>query len=156
MSRCAVRRSPRAVREERRGRRWHAGGVAAPLRAEIAREQGDELDALVPEWLTVPDAAEVAGVDLRTVRRWLQERELIAVRRGERSIVSIPAAFVTAEGPLHHLRGTLSVLMDSGYTDVETVRWLYTPDETLPGTPIDALKANRKTEVRRRAQALSF
>ncbi|NAZ86705.1 Rv2175c family DNA-binding protein [Kineococcus indalonis] len=130
--------------------------MVAPLRAEIAREQGDELDALVPEWLTVPDAAQVAGVDLRTVRRWLQERELLAVRRGERSVASIPAAFVTAEGPLNHLRGTLSVLADSRYSDVETIRWLFTPDDTLPGTPIDALKANRKTEVRRRAQALSF
>ncbi|GAB3601912.1 Rv2175c family DNA-binding protein [Kineococcus gypseus] len=130
--------------------------MAAPLRADIAREHGDGLDALVPEWLTVPDAAEVAGVDLRTVRRWLQERELIALRRGERSVASIPAAFVTPEGPLNHLRGTLSVLMDSGYGDAESVRWLFTPDETLPGTPIDALRANRKTEVRRRAQALSF
>lgn len=131
--------------------------VAAPLRAEIARETGtDELDALVPEWLTVPDVAEKTGQDQRVVRRWLQERELVAVRRGERNVAQIPAAFVTEEGPLNHLKGTLSVLNDSGYTDVEALAWLFTPDETLPGTPIDALRANRKTEIRRRAQALSF
>ncbi|WP_432562815.1 Rv2175c family DNA-binding protein [Kineococcus sp. SYSU DK003] len=131
--------------------------VVAPLRAEIAREKGsEELDALVPEWLTVPDIAELTGQDQRVVRRWLQERELVAVRRGERSVAMVPAGFVTAEGPLNHLKGTLSVLGDSGYTDVEALAWLHTPDDTLPGTPIEALRANRKTEVRRRAQALSF
>lgn len=137
--------------------RRQTGGVVAPLRAEIARETGtDELDALVPEWLTVPDVAEVAGVDQREVRRWLQERELVAVRRGERAVAQVPAAFVTPEGPLNHLKGTLSVLADSGFTDTESIAWLHTPDDTLPGTPVDALKANRKTEIRRRAQALSF
>ena len=144
---------------EVRGRvvRRQTGGVVAPLRAEIAREQGtDELDALVPEWLTVPDVAEVTGVDQRVVRRWLQEREIVAVRRGERSVAQVPAGFVTPEGPLNHLKGTLSVLVDSGYTDTEAIGWLYTPDDSLPGTPIEALRANRKTEVRRRAQALGF
>ena len=36
------------------------------------------------------------------------------------------------------------------------MRWLFTPDDSLPGTPADALRAGRKTEVRRRAQALAF
>ncbi|MEW1957249.1 Rv2175c family DNA-binding protein [Kineococcus sp. NPDC059986] len=131
--------------------------MVAPLRAEIAREKStEELDALVPAWMTVPDVAEQTGQDQRVVRRWLQERELVAVRRGERSVAQVPAAFITDEGPLNHLKGTLSVLRDSGYTDVEALSWLFTPDDTLPGTPIDALRANRKTEVRRRAQALSF
>ena len=131
--------------------------MAAPLRADIAREKStEELDTLVSAWLTVPDVAELTGQDQRVVRRWLQERELVAVRRGERSVAHVPAAFVTEEGPLNHLKGTLSVLGDSGYTDVEALAWLFTPDDTLPGTPIDALRANRKTEVRRRAQALSF
>ncbi|WP_432547797.1 Rv2175c family DNA-binding protein [Kineococcus sp. SYSU DK004] len=130
--------------------------MAGPVRAEVARDEGDDLDDVVGEWLTVPDVAERMGVELRTVRRLLQERELVAVRRGERHVVSVPAAFVTPEGPLQHLRGTLSVLLDSGYSDAEAVRWLFTPDDTLPGTPVAALAANRKTEVRRRAQALSF
>lgn len=133
-----------------------AATKTAPVRAEVAAETTDELDDVVPVWLTVPDAAEVAGVDLRVVRRWMQEREVLAVKRGERAVTSIPAGFVDAEGPLHHLRGTLSVLLDSGFSDVESIRWLHTPDDTLPGTPIAALTANRKTEVRRRAQAESL
>lgn len=131
--------------------------MVAPLRAEIARETGtDELDALVTEWLTVPDVAELTGQDQRVVRTWLQEREVVAVRRGERAVAQVPAAFVTPEGPLNHLRGTLVVLADAGFSDVEALVWLFTPDDTLPGTPIDALRANRKTEIRRRAQAAGF
>ena len=48
------------------------------------------------------------------------------------------------------------MLADSGYVDDAALRWLFTPDDTLPGTPVDALRAGRKTEIRRRAQALAF
>ena len=127
----------------------------APQRADIASEQGDEVQDLVGDWLTVPDAAEQMGADARLVRRMLQERHLLAVRLGERRIVHVPAGFLTDEGPLPALRGTLTVLADSHLSDVETIRWLFTPDDTLPGRPIDALRAgHNKTEVRRRAQAL--
>jgi hypothetical protein len=33
---------------------------------------------------------------------------------------------------------------------------MFTADDTLPGTPVQALQQNRGTEVRRRAQALGF
>ncbi|GAB7191185.1 Rv2175c family DNA-binding protein [Kineococcus sp. NUM-3379] len=129
--------------------------MVAPQRAEIASEQGDEIQDLVGEWLTVPDAGERMGSDARTVRRMLQERQLLAVRLGERRIVNVPAEFLTDEGPVPALRGTLSVLADSGLSDVETIRWLFTHDDTLPGRPIDGLRAgHNKTEIRRRAQAL--
>jgi len=36
------------------------------------------------------------------------------------------------------------------------MRWLFTADETLPGTPIEAIVAHRCTEVNRRAQALAI
>ena len=42
------------------------------------------------------------------------------------------------------------------YSDEEAWRWLTTPDESLPGSPFDALHENRATEVKRRAQALGF
>ncbi|NKX51550.1 DNA-binding protein, partial [Arthrobacter deserti] len=40
--------------------------------------------------------------------------------------------------------------------DEEILRWLFTEDESLPGRPIDALREGRKTEIRRRAQALAW
>ena len=54
------------------------------------------------------------------------------------------------------LPGTLTVLSDAGYSDEESLRWLHTPDDSLPGTPIAALRDSRGTEVKRRAQALGF
>jgi hypothetical protein len=50
----------------------------------------------------------------------------------------------------------LTLLRDAGYSDEEALRWLTTPDETLPGTPLQALHENRATEIKRRAQALGF
>jgi hypothetical protein len=117
-----------------------------------------ELDALIGAWLTVPDVAQLQGVPLSTVRKQLQDRELVAVRRGERSVVSIPEVFVTQDGPRPELRGTVTVLADGGMSDDELLVWLFTPDPTLPvpGSPMDALLAGHKTEVRRRAMEQAF
>jgi Rv2175c C-terminal domain of unknown function len=116
----------------------------------------DDLDTLVSDWLPLPDVAERLGLDVGKVRRLLQDRYLVATRRGERNVLSVPAALIADGAPLPELRGTLTVLADSGYDDEASLRWLFTPDESLPGTPVDALRAGRKTEVRRRAQALAF
>ncbi len=116
----------------------------------------DDLDTLVSEWLPLPDVAERIGLDVGKVRRLLQDRCLVGIRRGERNVLSVPAALIIDGAPLPELRGTLTVLADSGYDDEASLRWLFTPDDTLPGTPVDALRAGRKTEVRRRAQALAF
>lgn len=116
----------------------------------------DDLDTLVPSWLTYPDVAERLGIDVTRVRRLVQDHYLIAVRRGERNVWSIPEALLVDSEPMPDLRGTLTVLADSGFGAEESLRWLFTPDDSLPGTPIDALRAGRKTEVRRRAQALAF
>ncbi|WGW13286.1 Rv2175c family DNA-binding protein [Saxibacter everestensis] len=115
-----------------------------------------EIENLVPEWLPLPDAAERLGLDIVRVRRLLEDGELLASRVGERNILKIPAAFLTDEGVLPSLKGTAVVLSDAGFGNDEIIRWLFTPDESLPGTPIDALRAGHKTEVRRRAQALAF
>jgi hypothetical protein len=116
----------------------------------------DDLDALVSDWLPLPDVAERLGLDVGKVRRLLQDRCLVGARRGERNVLSVPAALIADGAPLPELRGTLTVLADSGYDDEASLRWLFTPDDSLPGTPVDALRAGRKTEVRRRAQALAF
>ncbi len=41
-------------------------------------------------------------------------------------------------------------------SDEELITWLFTPDESLRGRPIDALREGRKTEIRRRAQSLAW
>jgi len=118
----------------------------------------DSLETLVGDWTTVPDIAERWGVSLARVRQPLADRELLSWRTGERRVISVPVKFLDESGPRHELKGTFTVLADGGMNDEEILRWLFTPDETLPveGAPIDALIAGHKTEVRRRAQVTAF
>jgi len=116
------------------------------------------LEALVGQWLTVPDLAERLGIALSAARRLIADRELLATRIGERRVIAVPAKFVEETGPRPELKGTFTVLADGGMSDDEIITWLFTPDPTLPveGAPIDALRAGHKTEIRRRAQELAF
>jgi hypothetical protein len=68
----------------------------------------------------------------------------------------VPADALDGEQPVKHLSGVLTLLHDAGYSPEEAYQWLTTADETLPGTPLQALHENRATEVKRRAQALAF
>jgi len=116
----------------------------------------NELEELVSDWLTLPDVAERLDINISKVHSLLEERALLALRLGERKIRSVPAAFINDGAILDSLKGTISVLTDAGFTDEEMIRWLFTADETLPGRPVDALLEGRKTEIRRRAQALAW
>lgn len=128
------------------GAGWQAGGVT---------EIDPNIDALVPSWLTLPDIAEQLGIEVTRVRQWVKEGQLIAVRRGENRVLQVPADFIGEDRVVKGLSGTLTLLRDDGFTVAEMVEWLFTPDATLPGTPAQALRENRGTEVKRRAQALA-
>ncbi|MFJ2621454.1 Rv2175c family DNA-binding protein [Glutamicibacter sp. NPDC087344] len=116
----------------------------------------NDIQELVGQWLTLPDLAEALDVDIRQVHRLLDERVVVSLRIGERKVRSIPAEFVQDGGVVDSLKGTLSVLRDSGYSDEESIKWLFTEDDSLPGTPMNALRSGRKTEIRRRAQSLAW
>jgi hypothetical protein len=116
-----------------------------------------ELDSLVPAWLSLPEVGERLGLPVNRVRQVVAEHKLVAVRRGENNALYVPAEFVSVDGELlKGLAGLLNVLYDNKFTDVEIVRWLYTPDDSLPGSPAQALVDDRRAEVTRRAQALAF
>jgi excisionase family DNA binding protein len=121
-------------------------------------DQEIQLETLVGQWLTVPDIAERLGLSLADVRRLIEDREVLAARIGERNVVAVPEKFFDEEGVLASLKGTFTVLRDGGMKDDEVLRWLFTPDSTLPvdGAPIDSLRGGFKTEVRRRAMELAF
>jgi hypothetical protein len=118
---------------------WHAGRVTAPVERT---------------WLTVPDLVDVLGVPQGRVRRLLEENALVAVRVD--GVLKVPSDFLRDGEPLPELRGTVVVLHDAGFTDEEVVHWLLEEDDTLGAAPIEALRAGRKSEVRRVAQALAF
>ena len=106
------------------------------------------------ETLTPAEVAGVLGVSPNRVRQLLREHRLMAVPGSGNS--RIPADFLLDGAVLKHLPGLITVLKDGGYSDEEVFEWLFRPDETLPGTPVEALRDDRHTEVTRRAQALAF
>jgi hypothetical protein len=106
------------------------------------------------EWLTIPDVCERMNLSPGKVHRVLEERALLGVKI--EGILKIPALFLVDDQPQGDLRGTAVVLLDGGYTDEEAVAWLLTNDDSLGSTPIDALRAGRKSAVRRLAQILAL
>ena len=103
-------------------------------------------------WLTVPNVCDRLDLSPGRVRRLLEDRQLLAVRR--EGVLRIPADFLEDDHPLAELRGTLVVLADDGFDDDEAMAWLLEIEPSLGAAPIDALRAGRKAEVRRVAQAL--
>lgn len=108
----------------------------------------------VTDWITVPDAAELLDVPLGKVHRLIEENELFVLRID--GVKKIPREIIVDGEPLASLKGTIAVLLDSGFSLEGAIDWLYEADETLPGTPMQALLEGRKTEIRRRAQALAL
>src|SRR5579864_2578506 len=112
-------------------------------------------DALVGDWLTIPEVAIRIGVPVGRIKQMLRDRKLLAVRRPDGSFC-VPTAFFDGAQIVRGLHGTLTLLFDCGFGEVEALRWLFTVDESLPGTPIEAIAQHRRAEVNRRAQALAY
>ena len=94
------------------------------------------------------------GLSPGKIHRLLEERHLLAVRRD--GVVVVPEEFLSDGEPVHGLTGTLTLLADAGFSDDEAMEWMLTPHDQLDGAPIAALRAGRKAEVRRIAQAEAF
>jgi hypothetical protein len=108
--------------------------------------------SLSERWLTVPDLVDLLGVSPGRVHRLFEQRTLLAARVG--GVLRVPIEFLDDAEPLPELRGTLVVLGDNGFTDDEAVRWMLAVDDAIGDSPINALRAGRKAEVRRIAQSL--
>ena len=106
------------------------------------------------EMLSLTDVAHRLGIGPSGVKQLLKEHKLLAVPTAEGP--AVPADALDGDQPVKHLSGVLTLLADAGYEAEAAYRWLTTPDDTLPGTPLQALQENRATEVKRRAQALGF
>jgi hypothetical protein len=122
----------------RRPSAWHSGGVT---------------DADQTDWLTIPELVERLGQTPSRIRRLIDERYLLATRID--GVLKVPDAFLRDDGPVPELHGTAMVLADAGFSDAEALEWLLGEEDSLGTTPIAALRAGRKSEVRRVAQALA-
>ena len=115
-----------------------------------------DLSQLVDEWLDWTQAGEILEVTPAKVRTMIRTHELAAAVPTPGAGQLVPAAFLDDDGlVVKGLSGLLTLMHDNGYDDRECIAWLFL-DADLPGRPIDALRENRGSEVKRRAQAMGF
>jgi Rv2175c C-terminal domain of unknown function len=121
---------------------WQSGAVS-------------DLDRGTPHWVSLGAAAELADVEVGKVQQWLRDGLLVG-RRGPDGVI-VPAQLLSDEGaPVKGLPGVITLLRDARFSDEEIIGWLFRADESLPGTPIEALHANRSKEIKRRAQVAGY
>ena len=114
-----------------------------------------DLSALVEDWLEWSEVAEQLGVSVGKVRTMIREPQLAAAVPWERAGQRVPALFIQDGEPVKGLPGLVTLMHDNGYDDREIIAWVFL-DADLPGRPIDALRENRGSEVKRRAQSMAF
>lgn len=112
-----------------------------------------DLSTLVPEWLDWAATAKALGITVSKVRTKIRDHELAAAVPTPGAGQQVPALFVHDGEIVKGLPGLLTVLHDNGYDDRQCIAWIFS-DLGLPGRPIDALRENRGSEVKRRAQVL--
>ncbi len=105
--------------------------------------------------LTLPDAAAALGVKVSKVEQYVRDGQLVAVR-GADGVRGVPALLIQDGAVVKHLPSVITQLRDARFSDAEIVDWLHRADDSLPGAPIDALRANRGSEVKRRAQVAGY
>ena len=114
-----------------------------------------DLSALVEDWLEWSEVAEQLGASVGKVRTMIREHQLAAAVPWERAGQRVPALFIQDGEPVKGLPGLVTLMHDNGYDDREIIAWVFL-DADLPGRPIDALRENRGSEVKRRAQSMAF
>jgi hypothetical protein len=142
---------------------WHSCRVEQTPAAQTTDQPEDredpearELAELVGDWLDWSQAADLLHLSVSKVRQLIREHQLAAVVPSPGAGQQVPAALIDEGLVVTGVPGVLPVLHDGGYDDREILTWLFTPDDTLPGRPVDALRENRGAEVKRRAQAMAF
>ena len=119
-------------------------------------EAGPDVATLVGDWLDWSTCGEALGISASRVRQLIRENHLAATVPTPGAGQQVPAAFVQDGVVVKGLPGVITVLHDGGYDDRAIITWLFSADDSLPGRPIDALRENRGSEVKRRAQAMAF
>nr|WP_274708410.1 Rv2175c family DNA-binding protein [Corynebacterium meitnerae] len=105
--------------------------------------------------LAFPDVAEQLNVPVTKVHDYVNAGKLLSWKKEGKKVV--PAALLDVDGGLSKfISGAITVLLDGGFTQDEILGYLFTPDDSLPGRPIDALHGHGAREVIRRAQAMAF
>jgi hypothetical protein len=115
-----------------------------------------DLGVLIPEWLDWKAAGTALGVSVSKVRQLIRDHQLAAAVPREGAGQQVPAELIMDGEIVKGVSGLVTLLHDGAYDDREILAWMFTADDTLPGRPIDALRENRGSEVKRRAQAMAL
>jgi Rv2175c C-terminal domain of unknown function len=107
------------------------------------------------ELLSFPDTAAQLGVPVNRLHQLVRDGQLIALRDGD-GPRGIPASFIKDGAVVRWLPAVITMLRDARFEDAQIVEWLHRGDDSLPGAPIDALRENRGSEVKRRAQVAGY
>ena len=107
------------------------------------------------ELLTIPQVAEAMHLPVTRVHQHLRDGDLVAVR-DDNGVRKVPALMIQDGVVVKSLPSVITQLRDARYEDHEIVDWLFRADDSLPGSPIEALRANRGSEVKRRAQVAGY
>jgi tagatose-1,6-bisphosphate aldolase non-catalytic subunit AgaZ/GatZ len=107
------------------------------------------------ELLPLPDAAQQLGVPVNRVHQLIRDGHLVAVSDSE-GRKCVPALLIQEHAVVKWLPSVITQLRDAHFADSEIVDWLFREDDSLPGSPIEALRANRGSEVKRRAQIAGY
>ncbi|MEO7262134.1 MAG: Rv2175c family DNA-binding protein [Jatrophihabitantaceae bacterium] len=105
--------------------------------------------------IPLPDVAELLGIPILKVHQLIKDGQLV-VTTDDKGRRVLPRVFVAGGVVLKGLPSVITLLRDGGYSDTEIIDWLLRADDSLPGTPAQALAENRGTEIKRRAQAAAF
>ena len=119
-------------------------------------ETPDDLNELIGTWLDWSQASDELHLSVSKVRQLIREHQLAGAVPVPGAGQQIPAELIMDGEIVKGVPGVCTVLHDTGYDDRAILRWLFTVDDTLPGRPIDALRENRGSEVKRRAQSMGF
>jgi hypothetical protein len=106
------------------------------------------------ELLTIPEVADALCVKVTRVHQYLRDGQLVGVR--DEGVRRVPALLVQDGMIVKSLPSVITQLRDAQYEDADIVEWLFRVDDSLPGSPIEALRENRGSEVKRRAQVAGY
>ncbi len=98
-----------------------------------------ELSADV-EALPVKVVAEMLAVPVTRVHQHVRDGLYLSFRRD--GVAHIPADFFEGNTVVKGLQGTIMLMRDGGFADAEILRWLFTEDDSLSGSPV-AVTARR-------------
>jgi len=114
------------------------------------------LGVLITQWLDWKAAGTLLGVPASRVRQLIRDHQLAGAVPSEGAGLQVPAELIMDGEIVKGVPGLVTLLHDGGYDDREILTWMFTSDDSLPGRPIDALRENRGSEVKRRAQAMAL